>query len=150
MAITTTGGLILSINGNDVTVSPTAALGDVKKTGASYSLPERVAVGTAADFGTFLSDSFGAPALPGKDSFPAPLDSVYEKLTQLTLNLEKFSIKIPPTQDAQGNALAAADQKTTSFTVGLSVSLAAGQEIHLIGNALAIKGVYVTVSKDDT
>ena len=149
MAITTAGGIVLSLNGQDVTLSPSST-GDLKKTGAEYTLPEPIAIGSAKDISAFLSDTFGAPALPAASTFPSPLDQVYGKLTDLVLTVDEFSLKVPPTQNADGSDIPPATRKATSFTVGISAMWPPGQEVNLITGKLAVKGIYLSVSKDDT
>jgi len=149
VTITTNGGIILSINGTDVALGP-KDVSDALKKGASYELSAPIAVGSAQDLSTFLTDQFGAPALPPASSFPAPLDSVYNKVTNLVLTVDKFKVVVPPSQNADGTPIPPANQKATSFSIGISAVWPPGQEVSLIPGKLAIKGLFLQVDKDDT
>ena len=148
--ITTSPGIILTINGTDVPLALNGLISDFSKNGISYTMPNPVTVGSAADLSAFLTSQFGAPALPASTSFPTPLDSVYAKLTSLSLAVDQFSVTVPPTKDANGNALSAAQQRATSFDLGLSATWADGSTISLISGKLAIKGIYLHITKDDS
>ena len=149
MPTTVNPGIILQINGQDVPLTPSdASTDDLKKTGAHYELASPVDLGSIADLSNFLSSQFGAPALPAAATFPTPLDQVYTKLTQLELGVDQASVTIPPTLDATGQPLTS--PRATSFTMGLTATWPAGQEVAIIPGKLSIKGIFLLVQKDDT
>ncbi|MES2178307.1 MAG: hypothetical protein V4550_10625 [Gemmatimonadota bacterium] len=146
MATTLKAGIIIQINEKDVMLTPKDAAGDLKKTGAHYKLDEPVYCGTAADLATFLTAQFGVGGLPDPTTFPAPLDSVYAKLTNLGLTVSDFQVTVPPSVGADDKPIA--KRKAVSFDLGLLCAWKAGEEVALVGS-LKFKGLFIHVAKDD-
>jgi hypothetical protein len=139
-------GVILEINGEDVTIEPAKAVTDAKKNGVEFSLPRRVEIGTAAELGAFLGTlTDDTVALPSGDSFPSPLDSAYKKLVSLNLAVEELNLKVPPSLNPDGTAIT--PTRPTTFTLGLSATWSNDDKVDLISGKLAIKGLYVKVKK---
>lgn len=137
-------GVILEINGEDVSLEPTTSLANVKQTGVEYSLPRRVEVGTAKELVTFLSTLADQEiTLPSSTNFPEPLASVYKRLNDLNLTVEQLDIKVPPSEDTKNNPIS--PEPRTTITLGLSATWSAEGPINLIDGKLAIKGLYVTL-----
>ena len=115
-------GVILEINGEDVAIYPTQAITDAKKNGVKYELPRPVPIGTAEDLNAFLKTlSDDVPPLPKGDTFPSPLDTVYNKLISLNLAVEELTLKVPASLQADGKT-AIDPPPATTFTLGLSAT----------------------------
>lgn len=145
MSTTTTAGIVIALNGTDIELSP-ATVSDALSQGMTYSLPAPVSIGSVANLSSFLTDTFDAPALPPSSSLPSPISTVYDALTNAVLGVSKFTVNIPPSKDSNGQPISDT-QRITTFTLGLSATLPANQQISLISGKLVIKGVFVTVSK---
>ena len=129
-------GIILEINGEDVSLEPKFMRQDGKN-GVEFFLPRRVEVGTAEDLDSFLKTlTDDNVSLPTGDNFPNPLDIVYKKLTLLNLAVEKLDLKVPPIKG-----------EPTTFTLGLSATWSDNEKVSLIENKLVIKGLYVKLVK---
>jgi hypothetical protein len=148
MAVTSTPGIILEINGTTVPLEA-KDIKDAASKGVQYTLPQPVDVGSVDDLSAFLDSQFGASPIPDADTFPTPLDSVFAKLSDLNLAVEHFDVNVPPSKNADDTDIAEADQKATSFKLGMSATWADGDEVELISGKLAIKGIYLNVVKDN-
>lgn len=128
-------GIILEINGEDVSLEPKFMRQDGQN-GVEFSLPRRVEVGTAKDLGSFLNTlTDDSVSLPTGDHLPNPLKTVYNKLTSLNLAVEELDLKVPP------------GEGPTTFTLGLSATWIEDDKVSLIKDKLFIKGLYVKLVK---
>jgi hypothetical protein len=156
MSITTTPGIVLEINGANVPLAPSgviSAVTDLRLTGVTYTLPQPVSLGSVADLSGFLSDQFGAPALPDPAGFPAPLDSIYEKVITLVFGVEQASVTVPPSKkkDSQNQIvdIPANEKKAVSFDLGLTGTWPPGEEVEIIPGKLKVKGLFLRIVKDN-
>jgi hypothetical protein len=145
MAVAANPGVLLVINGTDVALTP-SSVGDYKKDGMHFELPEKVELGTLKNLNDLLTGTFDAPALPSADSFPGPLDKVYGTLTDLVLAIDTFTLDVPASLKADGTAIPDADRVTT-FSLGISAALP-GAGADIIPGKLAIKGIYLQIVKE--
>jgi len=150
MPATILPGLLLSINGKDVTLAPsdvTAAQGS----DLHYELLQPVSLGSVgADmtaFVTFLNNTFGLSinfdVQKEIANLPSPLSDMATALANLEFTVQYFRLTVPATKNADGTAKANPAPKT--FTFGVTATLAA--PVTLVGS-LAIKGIYLQVSYD--
>jgi hypothetical protein len=128
-------GINFEINGTLVPL--TTVIGDPSKNGMEFALPGPVDLGTIADFITWFSDTFKVD-LPDGSTFPAPLDGIVGKLSDLDFTVTQFHVKVPPSSDSTG----------TQYTFALS-ALWPGAGIDLIPDVLSIQGATFGLSNEE-
>ena len=79
---------------------------------------------------------------PKPQTFPAPLDDAYAKLEEIVLAVENFHLKILGTQEKADKG------RSADYSLGLSATWPIGEEIDLIDDVLAIKGLYLKLSNE--
>ena len=139
MATTVEPGVVLTVNGKQVTLEPSdAALAG----GKHYELLEPVDLGTPASITNMLAD-VGAPNFDLNAEIaqlPPPLDTIAGKLANVDIIVQKFELTIPPA-DNQGN------RGPTTFTLGLAGMWPEADGLITVG-PLSIRGVYLLVKED--
>lgn len=145
MTKTITPGVVLTIRGQDIALSPDDYT-NVEGAGISYTLDHPVDLGTPGDLAAFISDAFGAGGtIPDFTKLPSPLDGIATRLATLDIAVEAFQLTVSPTKNADGTAIATPAPNT--YTVGLSGTWP-GDPISLFSGALKIKGVFLKVVED--
>ena len=144
MVATTTPGIVVVVNGQDVPLEPSSLAGD-----KSFKLAHPVELGSATNLSNFLHDSFGTPATDDLNAaiaaLPAPLDGMASWLANLDVSIEAFEVTVPAKKDAQGAPLSPVP--VNSFTVGLA-AMSANSLAIIPGGVLAVRGIYLKVVED--
>ncbi len=92
-----TFGVIFDINDKDVTISA-SDLSSIAKNGVKFDLDEPIDLGTVGQIDTFIEQDLKITGVdvPSADNFPAPLNTIVNKLEQLDISIDRFKLDVPP------------------------------------------------------